>query len=271
LTAQAALASLPMHDHAAVRWATDALWARLAEALRARGIPAPDTLDRRPAYAEVWGEPGLVLAQTCGYPFATRLRGKVRLVATPCYRAAGCEGARYRSLILVRADDPAGSLSALRGRGVAYNDVHSQSGYNALRAAVAPHARDGRFFGTAVATGSHRASLRAVADGRADACAVDCVTWALLARHEPGFAVGFRAIGETPAAPGLPLVTAAATDDATLSRLRAAVLEAFAAPATAAARDVLLIEGAEALDAAAYGEILDMERAAAARGYPALA
>ena len=85
--------------------------------------------------------PASILSQTCGYPYATRLRGRVRLVATPVYRAEGCDGARYRSVLLVRADDRAENLADLRGRRVALNADDSQSGHNALRAAVAPLAQ----------------------------------------------------------------------------------------------------------------------------------
>ena len=57
-----------MHDHPAIRWATDALWSALATALAEHGVPAPAALDHRADYATVWREPGLVLSQTCGYP-----------------------------------------------------------------------------------------------------------------------------------------------------------------------------------------------------------
>ena len=203
-----------MHDHPAVRWATDALWEALAIALVERGVPAPLALDRRPDYTSAWLEPGLVLSQTCGYPYVTRLRGRVRLVATPVYRADGCDGARYRSIVLVRANDRAENLADLRGRRVALNADDLQSGHNALRAAVAPLAQSGRFFVGSTLTGSHRASADAVAQGVADLCAIDCVCWAILRRHEPERTEGLRAIGWTAPAPGLPLITGLASNSA---------------------------------------------------------
>lgn len=259
-----------MYDLAQVRWATDALWAAIAEALTARGIAAPATLDRRADHASAWTEPGLVLSQACGYPFATRLRGRVRLVAVPTYRAQGCERARYRSLVFVRAGDPARCLADLRFRRVAYNARDSQSGYNALRAMAAPLAVGGRFFSSAIATGSHAASLAAVHAGQADVCAVDCVAWALLARHEPTLAGGLRCIGRTPTAPGLPFVTSAAADEATVAALRSALREALSRSDGVAVRDALLLDGfAEAVEAE-YDEVLEQERRAAALGYPEL-
>lgn len=257
-----------MYDLQAVRWANDALWSVLADALQAAGIPAPPALDRRPDHAAIWTEPGLLLSQTCGYPYATRLRGRVRLVATPVYRAEGCEGPRYRSVLLVREDDPARDLAGLRGRRVALNAEDSQSGYNALRAAVAPLANKGRFFAGTVTTGAHKASIRAVAEGEADLCAVDCVTWGLIRHHEPAAVAGLRRLGWTAAAPGLPLIT---NLDGPVAALRAALRSALVEPALASARAALLLEGYEVLEDGAYDAILAQERAAREHGYPALA
>ena len=52
-----------------------------------------------------------------------------------------------------------------------------------------------------------RGASRRSGDGRADVCAVDCVTWALLARHRPSALHGLRVIALTEPMPGLPLVT----------------------------------------------------------------
>jgi ABC-type phosphate/phosphonate transport system substrate-binding protein len=257
-----------MYDLPAVRWANDALWAALADALQAAGIPAPPALDRRPDHAAVWTESGLLLSQTCGYPYATRLRGRVRLVATPVYRAEGCEGARYRSVLLVREDDPARKLDELRGRRVAVNAADSQSGHNALRAAVAPLATAGRFFASVVVTGAHSDSMRVVAEGRADLCAVDCVTWALIRHHEPTTADGLRSLGWTAAVPGLPLVTAS---EGPVAALREALYTVLAAAYLAPARAALLLEGCELVEDSAYEAILAQERTAHALCYPALA
>ncbi|NNF76519.1 MAG: phosphate ABC transporter substrate-binding protein, partial [Rhizobiales bacterium] len=90
--AQSPVASLPMYDHPAVRQATDRLWRGLARALGREGVRVPDILNRQPDYATLWELPGLIFSQTCGYPYMSRLRGKVQLVATPIYNAMGCEG-----------------------------------------------------------------------------------------------------------------------------------------------------------------------------------
>lgn len=265
------IASLPMYDRPEVRSATDALWAALAAALRRRGIAAPDALDRSLSEAEAWTRKDLLLSQTCGYPYATRLRGTVRLVATPAFDAFGCDGARYASAVIARKDDPGAALADFRGRRAALNARDSQSGCNTLRHAVAPLADGARFFSEALVTGAHAASALAVAKGEADVCAVDGVTWTLIARHDPSLADRLKIVGRTAQAPGLPYVTAASADDATVAALRDSISEVFADQALAETRAALLITGAEIFEDADYDRITDMEREAAALGYPELA
>ena len=265
------IASLPMYDWPDLRLATDALWAALARALRARGIAAPDRLERARPREDQWRDPDLLLSQTCGYPYATALRGTVRLVATPAYVADGCEGPLYRSAIVVRTDDPARGLVDLRGRVAAYNAPDSQSGYSAFRAAVAPLARDGRFFAGTVRTGAHLASMIAVAEGHADCAAIDCVCWSLAEHYRVDIAARLKVVAWSPPAPALPFVTAAGRTDDEVEAIRAAVRAVLADPATAATRRALLVAGVEVLDDSAYDVIVDMERAAIAAGYPALA
>ena len=263
------IAALQMYDLPELRAETDALWAAFAEALRARGVAAPDRLARPEAVDGPWTRPDLLLAQTCGWPYVTRLRGRVRLVATPCHAAEGCDGPRYRSIIVARADDPAPDLAAMRGRRLAYNAPDSQSGVQALRAAVAPLAEGRPFFAETVRTGAHRASMAAVAAGHADVAAIDCVTWALLDRIAPRETAGLRALGWTPAAPGLPLISAA--EGARLAAIGDATLHVLRAPETAALRAPLLIAGAAAPEDAAYDRLTALAAEADALGCPALA
>ena len=264
-------ASLPMYDLSEIRCWTDRLWTAIAEELREAGVAGvPDALERPADHHDAWRPDGMLFSQTCGYPFATALRGALRVVATPHYSAPGCEGPRYSSVVVVRETSRVTVVEELRGAVCAFNSRDSQSGYNALRAMIAPLARAGRFFGRCVGTGAHGASMDAVRTGRADVCAVDCVTWALHARHRPSALAGLEAVCRTPSAPGLPFVTARDISDPMFESVRSALARTFARRDLAATREALLIRGLSTLPADAYDPLLAMERAAAASGYPHL-
>lgn len=259
------LAALPMYDLEELREATDALWAAIAARL---GDAAPAHLTRDADLERIWTDPELLLGQTCGYPLVTTLRGRVALLATPHYRAAGCDGASYRSAVIVRADDRAASLADLRGRHCAVNDPASNSGMNLLRAAVAPLAGGAaRFFGGVVMTGGHVGSIRAVAEGRADVASIDCVTWAHIGHLRPDAAAGLRVLAWTEASPGLPLITSRRTDAGTRRALVRALDEVARDPALAPVRDALRLEGFESLALRDYDSVLALERRARTAGY----
>ncbi|CNH25491.1 ABC-type phosphate/phosphonate transport system%2Cperiplasmic component [Yersinia intermedia] len=93
-----------------------------------------------------WRDPDLLLSQTCGFPLMMLLQQQVQLIGVFSYQSPYCSGEYYRSLVVVRADEKGQQLADFRHRVVAYNSTDSQSGYNALRALIAPLAINGRFF-----------------------------------------------------------------------------------------------------------------------------
>ncbi|HMB48191.1 MAG TPA: PhnD/SsuA/transferrin family substrate-binding protein [Afifellaceae bacterium] len=246
------VAALSMYDWPSVRHANDSLWRAMAGALRARGLAADDELQRGRPDGEIWRDGNLLFAQTCGYPFIRELTGHVRLVATPCYAVDGCVGTSYSSHIVVRCGEPTGTLPEYAGRTVAINSFCSQSGFAALHAACAAAGGTAPFFSRCVMSGSHLASLQAVAAGDADLAAIDAVCWAAARRDCPGLAVRLKSIGTTPLTPGLPFITAAGRSDTELDLIRDALAECLAGPQTAEARRTLFIDGAEVLEAADY-------------------
>lgn len=200
------IASLPMYATPRTADATTRLWARIRDALRGRGLPAPERLSGDiPDLKAHWLSPDLVLSQTCGLPFRLWLAGRVGLVGTPDYGLDGCPPGHYRSVVIVRSGDARERLADLAGARFALNDPHSQSGWAAL-ATTDPSA----VTGPVLVTGAHRMSARAVRDGEADFAAIDAVTWRLLSGD--GATAGLRVLFETPPTPGLPLITARAND-----------------------------------------------------------
>ncbi|MBV9287136.1 MAG: PhnD/SsuA/transferrin family substrate-binding protein [Hyphomicrobiales bacterium] len=264
------LAALPMYDGPDLAPSNDALWARIALGLRARGVAAPDRLTRGGDLMAMWRSQRLVLSQTCGYPYMTALRDSVVLIAAPEYGFPGCDGVLHRSFLVKRADDPRGKLAAFLGARAAVNAWDSNTGMNLFRAAIAPLAGGRPFFRAVVAMGSHAASLVAVADGRADLAAVDCVVFALMSRSRPALAARVAVVGESPPSPGLPFIASAALPAATIAAAREALIETLADPALAEARAALGLRGARPIEPDDYRRVLDLEREAAARGYPGL-
>ena len=232
------IATLPMYDWPERRAETDARWAKLRDALHAEGFDAPETLTRDGDLEMLWLSPDLLIGETCSHPLATVLDGRVRYVATPVHRVPGCGNATYRSAILRKGSDadmpaprrtfaPRFAPKAVAGRQAA-NSADSMSGWVAL-------ARDRKALGMAppdnaeiIWTGSHRASIRAVAAGETDYAAIDCVTWAIAQEHEPA-AKDVYVAGWTASRPALPLITSLRNDGETLARIRRAVLSAISA------------------------------------------
>lgn len=253
------VASLPMYDWPEVRWAHDALWAAVAERLNAAGMAAPAALERDRPSDDIWRDPGLVLSQTCGYPYATRLREKVQLVGTPVHEVGGCVGPLYSSAVITRRGEASEGLASFARRRIAFNADDSLSGYVALRAAMREAGLDP---GVAewIETGSHRQSVRAVADGDADLAAIDAVCWALAGEFEPDAVARLEAIAETPLRPGLPLITAGRRSDAEVAMLRIALDAALTSRETQEARRALHLTGTAVLDDKEYAAIAALGR-----------
>jgi len=262
------IASLPMYDWPEVRAATDDWWRGLAGAFRYAGLEnIPTDLLRDGHESNGWQDGNLLFSQTCGYPYMHGGSDTLRLVATPCYQLVGCEGPDYSSFILCREDAMANTLSDFKGSRAAINNIGSQSGYSALRAVIAPLANGEAFFGTVLISGGHRYSMDMVSKNEADLCAVDPVCYALAKTYVPELLSGLKIIAQSPAAPGLPYVTARATSDDHLKHLQEGLFNAIADPNLSTARDALFISGAGGLTDTDYARILEIERDAKALGY----
>lgn len=210
-------AMLGMYDMPPLQAANDRFWS----AIRANLGFGPEKLDRDSDVWDVWQNPELVLAQTCGMPYRTRLHCKVQLVGTPDYAIPGCPPGYYCSVFVARADD-ARSLSDLTADTFAYNEALSQSGW----AAPVTHLSGlGLTLSGLHCTGGHAASAQAVAEGRADLAALDALTWALLKEHGT-LGTQLREVARTAPTPTLPYITALGRDTAGLATaIRSAIVE----------------------------------------------
>lgn len=271
------IASLPMYDLPELRAATDAWWDGLAQAFRREGLDnIPAQLNRGEPFGTEWRNPALLFSQCCGMDFVTHGQAHLRLLATPAYATADCNGPDYCSLIVVRVDDPAQTLTDLRARRVAVNMPGSHSGYNALRYLIASlqqpdnTAQVSPFFSQVLDSGSHVVSLQLLQAGQADCAAIDCVTFALLARHRPAAIRDLRILSRSPQVPGLPYVCHNSCTEDTVQRLRNGLLAALHAPHLAAVRAELLLQDVVVLPAKAYQPIRQMMLYAQCAGYTEL-
>lgn len=242
-------------------WIVDLWWEGLARHWRAAGLrDVPETSAEPNELYPLWLAPDLFIAQTCGYPLTHELKDKVTLVATPCYAAPGCEGATYRSFIVVREDSGIEAIADLAGKTAGINGYDSQSGWNVLRRALAPVLTATSAFPRIVETGAHRRSLAAVRAGDVDVAAIDCVTFALLRQAAPNEVEDLRVIAASERAPSLPYITRKNIAPEDLERLRQGLKAAMADPDLAEIRRALLISGVEILPETAYDRILEIER-----------
>lgn len=242
-----------MYAEPELRPAMEGWWTGVARHLRGRGVTdVPDALTWSDDRYRAWRAPDLLFSQTCGHPLVHSVGSSVQVVATPHYEASGCEGPTYRSFILVREDMKARDVGELGGTRLAVNGRDSWSGYRVWRRILSESLEVEEHFGHIVITGSHRASVRTVREGRADVCAVDCVSHALLGDGAPDELAGTRVLGRSPLQPALPFITGAATTEGELARIREGLFAALADSELSEARAALRLAGASVLTAATY-------------------
>ncbi len=194
------IATLPMYDRPETEEANDRFWALIRENLPG----APEHLSRDGFH---WLDPDLILSQTCSLPYRTGLQDAVMIVATPVHDLP-CPAGCYFSVIVVREDDEREDFGDFTGARLAINNPVSQSGWAAIDDLAQA---ENVTFGAITNTGSHQASAEAVAEARADICAIDAVTWTHIQRFDP-FADRLRIISSTQPTPALPYITAFGQD-----------------------------------------------------------
>ncbi|MGI9371383.1 MAG: phosphate/phosphite/phosphonate ABC transporter substrate-binding protein [Hyphomicrobiales bacterium] len=202
------IANLMMYQRPELVDAHKRYWALIREQLAHIGIKSPENLSQDAEEFMVWEHPQLVLSQTCGMPYRLWLHEKVQLVGTPDFAIEGCPPGYYRSPFMVRVGVERTKPEQFADAVFAYNQTFSQSGFAAPYNHLKPK---GDWFENLLHTGAHLESARAVAEGRADICALDAVSWRLMEKYEP-FAQGLRILEWTQPTPGLPYITAPGND-----------------------------------------------------------
>lgn len=145
-------------------------------------------------------------AWICGYPYVRHQR-ELALVAVPHWHGQPL----YRSYLIAAGDAPIRSVADMRGRTFAYSDPLSNSGFLYVQHLLRSEGFDpGRHFARSFFTHSHRHVVNAVADGLADAGAVDGYVWETLAEVQPALTARTRVLHRSGLF-GFPPVVAAPT------------------------------------------------------------
>jgi ABC-type phosphate/phosphonate transport system substrate-binding protein len=230
-----------MYDWPERRAEIDAEWVQIRDAMRARSVDAPETLTRRngdmpavpggirdeqdnliapdPAMLPpdefdlptLWRHPALLYGQTCWGPMELGLAPHVSVIGAPDYgEIEGCHDSLYSSAIVMRPADSQSAdifVSRIRGKRFAFNSVDSMSGYLSFARYLEKAGETWDIIGARIETGSHRASIQAVAAGKADVAAIDARSWHLAKIYEPA-ALQLTVVRWTDLHPGLPFIAA---------------------------------------------------------------
>ena len=183
---------------------------------------AIDRTAGRTTVAALRHAPTLDLVWMCGYPTASLIsdgRMSHAIVAAPVF--AGHGGPVYHSVIVTHAAGPPTLDAALETR-LAVNELESWSGYLGLNAHV-ERAFPGRWFADQTVTGSHRASLGAVADRACDVASVDVTVWEYTLAERPEATAELRVIDRTADWPAPPFSLSTRLETGTHDRLREAL------------------------------------------------
>lgn len=215
---------------------------RLRQAL-ATGTGRSIELVQRRTYQEVTGlllEGAVDAAWLCGYPFLQH-EDNLALLGVPVWRGAPF----YQSYLVVRADDPASSLSDLRGGTHAYSDPDSNSGWlvtasDIVRMGERPEA----YFNRTLFAYGHRNVARAVAGGLTRSGSIDGYVWEALALVEPELTARTKVIGRSEKLGFPPFVTRKDhVGSLSVDLLRKALFDLGASPDGQAALKLLQLDG----------------------------
>ena len=260
-----------MYNFPEIRSALDAFWSGFVVHLKKEGVKnIPAKLTHGISVQDLWNDPDLLLTQCCGYDLIGRYKDVLVPVAVPHFSAPGCLGSEYSSFVVVRDDNPVGDIMEMRGSIAVINGAESHSGMSALRHLVTSHSSQGQFFSEVKISGSHIESIHFVKRGIADLGSIDCVTYALLEKHQPQTVWGIRILGRTFYAPAPPYVIRKSDEYQLAERLWNALSQTYNDPALQSIRQKLLLKDVERVSMENYEKIRAFKDHATDAGYPVL-
>jgi phosphonate transport system substrate-binding protein len=134
----------------------------------------------------------------CGLPYtwkADKVDPQLQLLAAPVMQNPRYQNRPiYFSDVIVHRDSPFQTFADLRGASWAYNEPHSQSGYNITRYHLASLGESSGYFGRVIRAGAHQVALRMVLNRQIDAAAIDSTVLELELQHDPDLGQYLRII-----------------------------------------------------------------------------
>lgn len=208
---QVPIATLSMYDWPETRPELERFWLLIDSELRKSGVNSTASLQNSKEQLPLWLSPDLLVGQTCGWPYANLLHGKVIPFATFDYGLEGCAPGTYRSVFIGQNENDRQHISkaeALKAcPRIAINGSDSQSGFHVFSELLGQPASSALLPDQLVITGAHRNSVQAIANGNANLAAIDAVAFELAKRHEAEAVNQVKILGYSQAKPGLPLIT----------------------------------------------------------------
>jgi ABC-type phosphate/phosphonate transport system substrate-binding protein len=211
-------------------------WQAFRDLVSASIPDAPLSLRQSGDLHREWLSPDLLFSQTCSYPLATALNGKVRYIATQSFQVEGCQTPGYYRSAIIATGSGKSAFAPAPGQAMlpdliekakfAFNTPDSMSGWHGLAADLRKTGRAAPQ--NTIKTGGHRMSIQAVARGEAAFAAIDCISWDMAKRFEPA-AHHVHVVGWTAERPGLPFITSKLTGNAEFEVLRMAAATVFGA------------------------------------------
>ena len=134
----------------------------------------------------------------CGLPYVRKVdqpEAHLELLAAPVMQHPRYQNRPiYFSDVIVHRDSPFQSFADLRGASWAYNEPHSQSGYNITRYHLATLGETSNYFGRVIEAGAHQVALQMVLKRQVDASAIDSTVLEMELQREPELSRQLRII-----------------------------------------------------------------------------
>ncbi|MEM8626305.1 MAG: PhnD/SsuA/transferrin family substrate-binding protein [Pseudomonadota bacterium] len=213
-------------------------------------------------------------AQATGVPFTLLGAPEFNLAYVtrfvPASHRLPCKG-EYCAALITHRSTQVETIGALVRPRIAINEPGSFSGHHALRAHLAASNLAPEFFPfSGEVTGSHHASLSAVANGSADLAAIDIACLAMAATHSPDLLETVQIVTLTRPVPAPPFVLLGAALDEPQAATVRADLQAVLSTTARLANGAQFIAGLRARRQEDYTAVTDLLAAADAAGMHSL-